>query len=101
MKEFVFAFLVAAAPLGVQSAAAQNPAPVFVPGQPSTILVPPSLMLPVGTIITVETTEPLSSNHSKAGDTFVAVLHQPLVANGWVVARRGQTVIGRVTSAQK
>src|SRR5438876_3953191 len=119
MKNLIFAFLVAMAPVGIQSAAAQSPAPVVVPSQsapvpvgqsmpvgqaipvtPSTA-VPPTLFLPVGTIITVETTEKLSSDHDQTGDGFVAVLHQPLVANGWVIARRGQTVIGRVASARR
>ena len=119
MKDLIFAFLVAMAPVGIQSAAAQSPAPVVVPSQsapvpvgqsmpvgqaipvtPSTA-VPPTLSLPVGTIITVETTEKLSSDHDQTGDGFVAVLHQPLVANGWVIARRGQTVIGRVASARR
>ncbi len=34
--------------------------------------------------------EPLSSDHNVSGDTFTATLTQPLIANGYVVARRGQ-----------
>jgi hypothetical protein len=43
----------------------------------------------------------LSSDRNKAGDSFTAILDQPLVAQGWVVAQRGQTVVGRVADAQK
>lgn len=63
--------------------------------------VPPALTLPGGTLITVTVTQTLSSDRNHAGDGFVTVLEQPLVAEGWVVARRGQTVIGRVAVAQK
>jgi hypothetical protein len=63
--------------------------------------VPPTLTLPAGTIIAVRTMGFLSSNRNKAGDGFNATLAQPLVADGWVVVRRGQTVMGRVVLAQK
>jgi hypothetical protein len=43
----------------------------------------------------------LSSDKNHAGDRFSAALEQPLVANGWVVARRGQVIMGRVVTAQK
>ncbi|MGA2325354.1 MAG: hypothetical protein ABSH05_03625 [Bryobacteraceae bacterium] len=59
------------------------------------------LTLPVGTWITVRVDEPLSSDHNQPGDTFTATLVQPLVANGRVVARRGQTVAGVVAQAEK
>jgi hypothetical protein len=62
---------------------------------------PSVLTLPAGTLITVRTTQFLSSDQNKAGDGFAAVLDQPVIAQGWVVARRGQTVIGRVFGAQK
>ena len=45
--------------------------------------------------------EPLSSDHNQVGDRFTGVLDQPIVVNGWVVARRGQTVMGQVKSVQK
>ena len=45
--------------------------------------------------------EPLSSDHNLVGDRFTVVLDQPIVVNGWVVARRGQTVMGQVKSVQK
>ncbi len=43
----------------------------------------------------------LSSDHNQAGDVFSVTLAQPLVANGFVVARRGQTLSGRVAEAVK
>ncbi len=63
--------------------------------------VPSTLMLPAGTLIAVRLTETLSSDHNNAGDSFTTVLDQPLVAQGWVVARKGQTVMGLVATAQK
>ena len=62
---------------------------------------PASFTVPAGKVIFVRLNEPLSSDHNHAGDTFTATLDQPIVINGWVVARRGETVIGTVTAAQK
>jgi hypothetical protein len=63
--------------------------------------VPPTVTLPAGTIIAVRTTGFLSSDQNKAGDGFNAIVDQPIVADGWVVVRRGQSVTGRVAEAQK
>jgi len=62
---------------------------------------PSTLTLPSGAIISVRTGQWLSSDRNHAGDTFTATLDQPLVVRGWVVARRGQTVVGRVAVAEK
>ncbi len=62
-------------------------------------LAPPSLTLPAGSVIQIRTTDFLSSDKSKKGDTFVATLAQPIVIDGWVVMRRGQTITGTVTDA--
>lgn len=67
---------------------------------PANQLVPPELTLPAGTLITVRTTEILSSDRNRTGDGFTTVLEQPLVAQGWVMAHRGQTAVGRVADAQ-
>jgi len=61
---------------------------------------PQALTLPAGTLIQVRLTETLSSDHNRPGDGFTAVLDQPLIAQGWVVSRRGQTAVGRVANAQ-
>jgi len=63
--------------------------------------VPANLTLPAGTVISVRISQWLSSDHSRVGDQFNAMLDQPVIVNGWVVARRGETVMGRVASAQK
>jgi hypothetical protein len=62
---------------------------------------PPTLTIPAGTVIRVRTSQWLSSDHNHEGDLFDAVLMQPVVVDGFVVARPGQTVIGRVGAAQK
>jgi hypothetical protein len=79
-------------------AAPQNSAPNAVPSnQP----LPSELTLPVGTIIQIRTSEWLSTSRNLPGDGFNATLAQPIIANGWVVAQRGQSVLGRVTMVQK
>ena len=77
----------------------QNPAPQGTPPPP--LELPAKLTLPARTLITVRTSDFLSSDHSHPGDLFNAELFQPVVIDGWVVARRGQTVVGRVAVAQK
>ena len=62
---------------------------------------PRVLTLTAGTVVTVRTSQYLSSDQNRPGDGFTAELQQPLVVDGWVVARRGQTVLGRVAVAQK
>ena len=68
---------------------------------PSTQSVPPTLVVPAGTLIQVRTNEWLSTDRNLPGDGFNATLAQPVVVDGWVVARRGQAVVGRVSLAQK
>lgn len=63
---------------------------------------PPALLtIPAGTVLIMRLNEPLSSDHNQIGDRFTGTLEQPLVVNGWVVARRGQMVMGQVKSAKK
>ena len=81
-----------------------NPAPAQTQGAPApraAVPVPPTLTLPAGAVISARSTQWLSSDKNHPGDTFSATLDQPVVANGWVVARRGQTILGRVDVAQK
>jgi hypothetical protein len=63
--------------------------------------VPDALTLPVGALVQVRTTGWLSSDGNKVGDNVVLTLDQPLVVDGLVLARRGQTVTGRVVAAEK
>ena len=62
---------------------------------------PAELTVKLGTFVTVRVNDMLSSNRNQAGDPFSAVLTQPLVVDGVVVAQRGQTVYGRVAEARK
>lgn len=62
---------------------------------------PSELTIPAGTYVTVRLMGSLSSDSNQQGDGFAASLEQPIVVDGWVVARRGQVAIGRVTEAQK
>ena len=63
---------------------------------------PPALLtIPAGTVAIVRIDEPLSSDRNQVGDQFTGTLQQPIVVNGWVVARRGQVVMGQVKSVKK
>ena len=66
-----------------------------------TAQVPGPITIPAGTWITVRVDQPLSSDHNRAGDAFTATLTAPVVADGIVVARRGQTLAGRVAESMK
>jgi len=68
---------------------------------PSYQPLPSRLTLPAGTLVTVRLAQMLSSDRNVIGDSFTAELQQPLVVEGWVVARRGQTILGRVAVAQR
>ncbi len=72
---------------------AERPAPASV--------APSQLILPAGTFVSIRVNQALSSDNNQPGDTFTATLTQPLIADGFVVARRGQTVGGRVAEAVK
>jgi hypothetical protein len=67
----------------------------------TTAPVPANLAIPAGTVIFARLADPLSSDHNQAGDTFSATLAKPIIVDGWVVARRGETIIGSVTTAQR
>lgn len=81
-----------------------NAAPNSAPRQnsvPSTQTAPAVITVPEGTVIQVRTNEWLSTDRNLPGDGFNATLAQPIVVDGWVVARRGQSILGRVTMSQK
>lgn len=59
------------------------------------------LTVPAGSWITIRVNEPISSDHDQPGDMFTATLAQPIVANGRIIARRGQTVSGVISEAVK
>jgi len=64
-------------------------------------VVSPPLTAKPGTIVTVRINEPLSSDRNKVGDVFSATLTQPVIVLGIVVARYGQTAVGRVVEVNK
>jgi hypothetical protein len=86
------------------SAPPQPPAPPAAPApqaDPAPVAVPEHITLPAGTFVTVRIDQFLSSDKNQAGDGFAATLARPVVADGLVVARRGETLGGRVIEAQK
>jgi uncharacterized membrane protein YgcG len=76
----------------------QNSQPQNYPPPPP---VPAQLTMSVGTFLTVRVNQMLSSDKNQPGDAFTASLMQPVVVNGVVVAEPGQTVGGRVVTAEK
>ena len=108
-----FATALVASPLRAQQypensseAVAGNPQPsnspaVQAPASQNELSVPASFTLPARTLLYVRTEQALSSDTSHAGNTFNADLAQPIVVGGWVVARRGQPVLGTVSVAQR
>ncbi len=70
-------------------------------GQPNQAVLPQTLTLPAGTVIRVRIDEWISSDRNVIGDSFSAVLNEPIVVGGWVVARRGQAQTGRVSSVKR
>lgn len=73
--------------------AAQPPRPAY--GLPAQVTVKQ------GNFLTMRINQALASNKNAVGDGFSGVLTQPVVANGIVVAQRGQMVYGKVVEAQK
>ena len=62
---------------------------------------PAQLTMPAGSWVTLRVDQPLSSDHNQPGDSFTGTLAQPIVVQGIVIARRGQSVGGRVAEAVK
>ncbi len=75
---------------------AQQPAP-----PDNNYVVPDTFTVSAGAVLQARTTGWLSSDGNKPGDTVIMTLAQPLVVDGFVVARRGQTLIGHVAAAEK
>ncbi|MCX6599662.1 MAG: hypothetical protein NTV70_25190 [Acidobacteria bacterium] len=62
---------------------------------------PETVTIPIGTVLTVRTNQPLSSERNQEGESFAAVLDAPLVVNGMVIAEKGSRLTGRVLTAEK
>ncbi len=71
------------------------------PPPPPGAAIPATLSLKSGAFVTIRVNQWLSSDRNQAGDTFYATLAEPLIVDGIVVARRGSTVMGRVSEAKK
>jgi len=65
---------------------------------PTASLLPASI--PAGTPITIRLQSSVSSANSRAGDSFDAVLDEPIIINGQSVVARGATVTGKVVEAK-
>ena len=59
-----------------------------------------SSALPVGTLIAVRLASPLSSAGARSGDSFEAVLDEPILVQGQILVQRGAQVRGRVAAAK-
>lgn len=79
----------------------QPPQRRYTPAPQPTQPVPGTLTLPAGTVLLVRLNDFLSSDKNQVSDQFTAVLSEPIIVNGWVVARRGQVVTGTVKDAKK
>ena len=60
-----------------------------------------STTFPSGTQIAIRTTETIDTDRNRVGDTFVATLEDPLMADNRVVAPRGTEVTGRIAYAKE
>ena len=67
---------------------------------PTKALIPAPQNVPAGTPLTVRLQTGVSSASSQAGETFDAVLDEPIVVNGQTVLPRGSGVTGRVVAAK-
>lgn len=63
--------------------------------------IPRTVTVPAGTMISVRLDETLSSERNQSGDSFRAVLDQPLAVDGVVVAERGARVMGRIIDSDR
>lgn len=63
-------------------------------------LVPSTVTIPAGTVVAVRLQNTVSSATANPGDTFDAVLDEPLVVKGQTVADRGTPVTGRIVEAK-
>lgn len=61
---------------------------------------PQPIVIPVGTVLVVTTSQTLSSKTSKAGQTFLATLAQPVSVGGRTAFPKGATVSGTVVTAK-
>src|SRR5215472_8883563 len=68
---------------------------------PTSTVIPPSAHVPFGTAVTIHLQSEISSATAHPGDTFEAVLDEPVMLNGKVLADRGTPVTGRIIEAKR
>jgi hypothetical protein len=73
----------------------QAPPPPPAPRQPATVTIP------AGTSLSIRLDEAISTDNRQSGDQFRAVLDQPLVVDGFVIAERGARALGRLVEVEK
>jgi hypothetical protein len=61
---------------------------------------PQPIVVPAGTVLTVRTSQALSSKSSQTGQTFLATLAQPVSVKGMSALTAGSTVSGTVVAAK-
>lgn len=67
---------------------------------PSQSLIPSATKLPEGTPISIRLRSALSTASAHAGDTFGAIVDEPVVIDGQTLVDRGTSAIGRVLEAK-
>lgn len=75
-------------------------APKIVPVKQAPPPPPPPIVVPAGTVLTVRTSQALSSKDSQTGQTFLATLAQPVSVGGRPALAAGSTVSGTVVNAK-
>jgi hypothetical protein len=83
-------------PKAAENVAAKN---VLLPAPKPEPHAAPSVTLTPGTLLFARIGQWLSSALNQPGDSFVATLTQPLIADDWVIAERGARLEGRVVDA--
>ena len=78
-----------------------EPAPLPAAPPPPAAPQPATVTVPRGATLSVRLGETLSTEKNNAGDTFHAVLDQPLIVDGFVIAERGARVEGRVVELER
>ena len=82
-------------PPPVPAVAVEQPRPAPKPREPSTVTIP------AGTLVAIRLSEAISSEKKLSNDPFTAVLSEPLVVNGFVIAERGARAEGRLVDVTR
>ncbi|HXY51955.1 MAG TPA: hypothetical protein VEI01_21085 [Terriglobales bacterium] len=67
---------------------------------PTSSVIPPGASVPAGTPVTIRLLTSLSSASAHAGDTFAAVLDEPIIVAGQTLVQRGAQVTCRIIDAK-